>query len=134
VIYVLDASAMIALLHQEDGWEVVRDLLINPDNTCLAHSINLCEVFYDSYRIGGEGAAQTAITTLLNANVQPREDLDPTFWQELGRLKAVHRRVSLADCSGITLARRVNAEVVTSDHREFDVLVPLGRCPIRFIR
>jgi hypothetical protein len=27
-----------------------------------------------------------------------------------------------------------NGEVITADHREFDPLVPLGLCPIRFIR
>jgi predicted nucleic acid-binding protein len=61
-------------------------------------------------------------------------DLDPPFWQDAGRIKAVHRRVSLADCFGIALARRLGAEFVTADHHEFDALVPLGLCPIRFIR
>ena len=35
---------------------------------------------------------------------------------------------------GIALAKQLAGEVVTSDHHEFDALVPLGLCPIRFIR
>lgn len=50
-----------------------------------------------------------------------------------GRLKA-HGRLSLADCFAIALARRTNAEVVTSDHREFDPVAAAGLCTVRFFR
>jgi hypothetical protein len=57
-----------------------------------------------------------------------------SLWQEAGRLKAVHRRVSLADCFAIALASRLDAQVVTSDHHEFDALVASGVCRVLFIR
>jgi PIN domain nuclease of toxin-antitoxin system len=134
VIYVLDASALQAFLRQEPGGDVVRLLLRDPDNTCFAHVVNLCEVFYDFRRASGEPTAQAVIATLLSASVIPRDDMDTTFWQQAGRHKADYRRVSLADCFGLALAQRVNGELVTADHREFDPLVPIGLCPIRFIR
>jgi PIN domain nuclease of toxin-antitoxin system len=77
VIYALDGSAMIAFLRKEPGWDVVADLLSNVDNTCYAHAVNLCEVFYDYYRVGGEAAAQTALATLAAISVLPRADMDP---------------------------------------------------------
>jgi PIN domain nuclease of toxin-antitoxin system len=49
MIYVLDACAMIALLLREPGEEVVWAHLLEKDATCFAHSVNLCEVFYDFY-------------------------------------------------------------------------------------
>ncbi len=132
--YVLDASALIAFLRDEQGAEVVEALLLDPENDCFAHALNLCEVFYGFHRDAGEVAAQTAIGSLRAAGVIPRADLDDAFWQEAGRLKSTFRRVSLADCLCIALARRQGAELVTSDHHEFDALAPLGLCTIRFIR
>jgi PIN domain nuclease of toxin-antitoxin system len=134
VIYALDGSAMIAFLRKEPGWDVVADLLSNVDNTCYAHAVNLCEVFYDYHRVGGEAAAQTALATLAAIRVLPRADMDPDFWQQVGRHKATYRHISIADCFCIALAQRLGGEAVTSDHHEFDPLVPLGLCPIRFIR
>jgi predicted nucleic acid-binding protein len=65
--------------------------------------------------------------------VVERNDIDSLFWRSVGQLKA-SGRISLADCFCIALAQRVAGEVVTSDHHEFDPLVPRGLCPIRFIR
>ena len=59
--YVMDACAMIALLLQEPGEDVVWAHLLEKEATCLAHSMNLCEVFYNFYRESGEAAATGAI-------------------------------------------------------------------------
>jgi predicted nucleic acid-binding protein len=131
---ILDSNAMIAYLRDEAGADVVEGLLLDPGNSCYAHAINLCEVYYDAVRIGGDADAQAALQTLANLRIIFREDIDAAFWQDAGRLKADHRRVALADCFCMALARRLNAELVTSDHREFDPLVALGLCQIHFIR
>jgi len=134
MIYVLDACAMIALLRREPGEAIVWDCLSDPAATCYAHAINLCEVFYDFYRDRGEAAAQEAMNDLLSLGVVERNDLDRDFWQAVGRLKAVHRRVSLADCCAVALTERVGGVLLTSDHHEFDPLAAQGVCPITFIR
>jgi PIN domain nuclease of toxin-antitoxin system len=134
MIYVLDSSAMIAFLRNESGATTVAAMLADPHSQCYAHALNLCEVFYDFFRVGGELAAQSAITELLNLEVHERRDLGAAFWQEAGRLKAVHRRVSLADCCALTLTLRVSGELVTSDHHELDALAAAGVCPINFFR
>lgn len=131
---ILDASAMTAFLEREPGGEIVRDLLTDLSRTCYAHAMNLCEVFYDFHRAGGETAAQEALEQLFSARLAPRADLDVEFWQAVGRLKSIHRRVSLADCCGIALAQRLGGELVTSDRHEMGPLEPLGLCPMRFIR
>jgi hypothetical protein len=74
--YVLDACAMIALLLREPGEEVVWVHLLEKDASCVAHSLNLCEVFYDFYRDSGEAAASEAIDDLRWLGVVERNDLD----------------------------------------------------------
>ena len=134
MIYVLDACAMIALLLREPGEEVVWAHLLEKDATCFAHSLNLCEVFYDFYRDSGEAAAVEAIEDLRWLGVVERNDLDEMFWREAGTLKGAHRRVSLADCCAIALTKRVGGTLLSSDHHELDPLAGLGVCPITFIR
>ena len=55
------------------------------------------------------------------------------YWQRVGTLKSAGR-ISLADCFGIALAQILSGDIVTSDHHEFDPLVPLGIVSINFIR
>lgn len=133
MIFVLDACAMIAYLRNELGGAVVDALLGDPANTCYAHVVNLMEVYYDFLRTAGRRRADAAIGALVNAGVQPRRDIGTRFWKYVGTLKAAHR-IAVGDCFCIALAQRLNAQAITSDHREFDPLVPLNLCPIRFIR
>lgn len=108
-------------------------LLRDPGHSCHAHAINLCEVYYDFIRRANDAIAEQAIGDLFSAGVSERADLDPVLWREAGKLKA-GRRLSLADAVGVSLARRLGAEFVTSDHHEFDALASASICPILFIR
>lgn len=133
MIHVLDASAIIAYLRNEPGEDIVTRLLLNPSEPCYAHAINLCEVYYDFIRRTDEPTARQAIKDLIADGVRERRDFSRKFWQRVGQLKA-RGGISLADCFCIALAQELSGEVVTSDHKEFDPLVPRGICPIRFIR
>lgn len=125
---------MVAFLNGEPGGEVVEDALLEQNSECLAHAINLCEAYYLYYRAGGEAAAAKALADLFEVGVGERNDFDSAFWRQAGVLKAVHRKVSLADCRAITLTQRVGGTLLTSDHHELDPLAALGVCSINFIR
>ena len=137
MIYVLDASAMIAYLRGEAGADVVEtaliEALINPATQCVAHSINLCEVYDDFYRAGGEPAAKGAIADLEAADVMERADFDQAFWQDAGKLKA-RGGISLDGCFAIALTNRPGGTLLTSDHHEMDPIAAAGICPVTFIR
>lgn len=129
---VFDANALIAYLNGEQGDELVDGLLTDPQNECLVHATNLCEVFYDFRRTGGEDVAQSAMKDLHDTGLVLRDDMDVDLWQEAGRIKADLRRISLADCFCAALAERVEGAVVTAD-AEFKPLADSGR-DIIFIR
>ena len=125
---------MIALLRREQGEEIIWSYVGDKNIPCQAHSINLCEVYYDFWRVGGEDTATGAITDLKSLGIIERNDFDQVFWQEAGRHKALIKRVSLADCFAIALANRVGGVLLTSDHKEFDPIVARGICQITFFR
>jgi PIN domain nuclease of toxin-antitoxin system len=135
----LDASAMLALVRSEPGAEVVDAALALPGNRCYAHYVNLCEVYYARARQDGEDVATEAIRYLIDdVMVVPFESPNPEFYWEVGRLRAFatseRLALSLADCFCLATARSLGCELLTSDHQEFDPLVPLGLCAITFIR
>ena len=134
MLYVLDASAMIAYLRAEAGAAVVLAELVNPQARCHAHAMNLCEVFYDFHRASGRERALSALEGLYRLGVRVNSNMTPEIWQSAGTVKSIHRRVSLADCFAIALAQHLGATILTSDHHEFDALATQGVCDIRFIR
>lgn len=131
---VLDANALIALVHNEPGGHSVADMLDDPDNSFFVHATNLCEVYYDLARTHGELGARQIVEKLMSGPLAVREDMDLEFWQTAGSYKARLRRISLADCFCVSLALRVGGEVVTADHHEFDLVQKQGVCSVKFIR
>ena len=131
---VLDAYAVIAFFRDEVGAEIVEDSFLDERSTCLIHSINLCEVYYDFLRMSGEEAAQSMVRDLQGLGVIIRNDLTIDFWQQAGQYKAVIKRISLADCFALTLANQESATLLTSDRKEFEPIIPLNICQIHFIR
>jgi PIN domain nuclease of toxin-antitoxin system len=124
---------MIAFLDDEPGAEVVEDLLTEPGSTCSAHVFNLAEVYYIYFRRGGGTMAEYAIQALIDVGIVVLNDNDTPYWKEAATYKGSHA-IALPDAFCLALARRLSGAVVTTDHTEFDPLVPLGYCPILFIR
>jgi PIN domain nuclease of toxin-antitoxin system len=87
MIYVMDATAMIAFLNGEPGADVVANLLLKANSTSFAHAINCCEVYYGAYRESGEATAEQAIAKIADVGIRLRDDFDPDFWKEAGKKK-----------------------------------------------
>ena len=87
MIYVLDACALIAFLKGEPGADVVESALLDANSQCVAHAINLFEVYYDFHRVGGESAADGALVDIRTLGLTERDDFDEPFWKEAGKLK-----------------------------------------------
>lgn len=130
--FVLHASALIAYLRQEPNAHIVKNILLSGAD-CMVHAVNLCEVYYDFLRAGGPSVADQAVLDVRAIGVIVVEDMDETFWKDVGWCKANHQ-VSFADYFAIALARKESAEVVTSDHREFEPVQRAGVCRVFFFR
>jgi predicted nucleic acid-binding protein len=125
---------MIAFLRDEPGAASVMEHIQRFPQGVSAHSLNLCEVYYEFWRSSGEQTAQRAIDDLLILGIAERNDMGPNFWRAMGRLKAMHRRVSLADCAAVVLSNGLGATLVTADRHELEPLSALSICEFVFIR
>jgi PIN domain nuclease of toxin-antitoxin system len=131
---ILDACAVIALVKDEAGADIAEQYLLDSSHQCMIHNVNLCEVYYSFLRSDGKEFTRKIIDRLQESNLTFRDDLTMNFWQQLATYKATIKRISLADCFALTLANRENGLLVTSDRKEFEPVVPLNICNIRFIR
>ncbi len=122
-----------AYLNNETGAERTEEILTEPGSICFVHFMNLSEIYYLYYRRGGLSVADAIVQDILDMGVLLRDDHDKPFWREAASIKGRHA-LSLPDAFCIALANRVSGTAVTTDHAEFDPLVPLGYCPIVFIR
>ncbi|MGI0480667.1 PIN domain-containing protein [Geminocystis sp. CENA526] len=131
---ILDACAVIALVKDETGAQIVEEYLLNSNHQCMIHNVNLCEVYYGFLPSEGERFTKQIINRLQVSNIIFRDDLTLSFWQQVATYKATIKRISLADCFALTLAHQENGVLLTSDRKEFEPVVSLNICDIRFIR
>lgn len=132
--YILDSSALIAFLNGEPGANIVKDLLDDPALACFAHAVNICEVYYGFFREKDQMTAEAVVSDLISIGLQIREDMDRAFWLTVGYHKVTLRRIALADCFCLALSQRIDGELVTADHHEFDQVAQQQLHPIMFIR
>jgi predicted nucleic acid-binding protein len=134
--YVFDACALIAFLTGEDGADIVKSLLdkaVENEAEIHMHRINLLEVYYDAYKVGGVEQADKIYRQILNLPMILNDGLDDELFRTAGEFKATNR-ISLADAVAVSLAIKLNALLVTSDHHEFDVIEATGCASFAWIR
>jgi len=134
--FVLDACALLALLHKEEGYDLVSDLLTSAKiglNVIHINQINLLEVYYDILRSCGKDTAKQVMALVSDSRVRVIRSLSDEVFEEAGRLKATYR-ISLADSIALAEARTQNASLVTCDHHEFDPLEQTEPIPFLWIR
>ena len=120
--YVLDACALIALLDEEEGVDIVQDIItkaIDGDVTLYMSIINYTEVHYDRLKIGGKDKAQIFLGRLSCLPIIIVDGISLVVSHEASRLKIAHH-ISLADAIGLATAKELSAVFVTSDHKELE--------------
>jgi len=122
-IFVLDACALIALVKNEEGANVVADIYKNANNGSAwlyMNRINLLEVYYGFYRDKGKEYALDIMRQVEASSVLISE-FDRDILLEAGRLKATYK-FSLADSIVIAQTILLKVSILTSDHHEFDTI------------
>ena len=135
--YLLDACAMLALLNNEKGSDIVSGLLDSAklgEITLSMNAANLIEVYYDRIRVHGHKLADTIIRRIYeDSPISIIEDLNPAIVREAAYFKAAGR-MSFADAVLMATARYTGATVVTCDHVELEPIEQQGQIPFLWIR
>ncbi|MEW6083697.1 MAG: PIN domain-containing protein [Chloroflexota bacterium] len=116
--FVLDTSAIIAFIEQEEGAERVRNILLK-QNVILPW-LTILEVVYISQRELGEEEAVTRYALIKKLDATIIWDADESFLLNAARIKATHS-LSLADAVVAAIAAQHKATLVHKDP-EFESL------------
>ena len=122
-VFVLDACALIALTNQEEGADIVAEILrqANYGSTRLyMNRVNLYEVYYGFYREYGKDYALNVVRNVEDSPVLITE-FDRDIFLEAGRLKATYK-LSLADSIVVAQTIILKGSILTSDHHELDAI------------
>jgi predicted nucleic acid-binding protein len=122
--YILDACALIALLHDEVGATIVEDLIDKVDDGILKvsiHKANLLEVYYDTIKLYGTKRAIETINELKKLPITIIVEISDMLFFEAGRLKSLYK-ISFADTFALATASISNSVLVAADHHEMDII------------
>jgi len=122
--FVLDASALIALLKNEAGAGPVSEIInaaYKGEAQIFMHKLNLLEVYYYVYRFRGQETAAKVVSEVQRRPVVIVSQISDAVFAEAGRLKGSYK-ISLADSIALAEASVSKSELVTADHHEFDTL------------
>jgi predicted nucleic acid-binding protein len=120
--YSIDACALIALLDNEEGANIVQSIIskaIDGEISVYMSIINYTEVYYDRLKIGGLEKAQIFAENLSYLPITIVENISRDVSHNAARIKIVHH-LSLADAIGLATAAELSACFVTSDHKEME--------------
>lgn len=134
--YVLDACALIALLKDEPGANLV-DALLNKselgEGAVFINIVNVLEIYYGVYRDDGAEVAQETLEKIRALPLKIVATMTDDVLQEAGQLKAMYK-ISLADAIAAGEANVRKVPLVTADHHEFDALEEAQVMQIYWIR
>jgi len=134
--YVLDACALIALFQEEEGANVVENLLVEAKEgicTVFMHRLNLMEVYYGYLRDFGSEIAQKHIDAVESSCIKIIDTISKEIMYEASKIKSIHK-MSLADSIAVAQGVIKRAILVTSDHHELDAVDKDGLVEILWIR
>ena len=123
---VFDASAVLDLLYSTRGGVEIREALKSEKVSASITEVNLAEVMYVLCRRLGSKEAEKRVEALLESrylDVHPASEL----FRASAKYKCV-RKISLADCFAIALAKEVGVPILFSA-KEHDLIAEMSKEP-----
>ncbi len=114
---ILDASALIAFLKKENGWQTVHDLFAAAESKGISlfiHQINFSEVIYFSLHFFGETKTKAFLAALKSPFLGIVNYFDTDLSLYAAHLKA-HYALSLADAIGLAYTKIMDGCFWTAD-------------------
>ena len=119
--YVLDASALLALLNAEEGAEIVQDLMVN----AVISAVNLAEVVTRLSAIGMPDNEIRETLALLGLEAVPFDE-EQAYQAGFLYPHVRHLGLSLGDRACLGLAQATASTVVTADRSWKDLKLGIG--------
>lgn len=110
--YILDSSALIALMEEEEGHDAVEEIL-RQEKSFIPYVV-LMEVYYISLRESGQQDADRRWAMIKRLPVEIVWDMDEATLRTAARFKAFHQ-ISFADAVIAAYAKSYNAILVHKD-------------------
>ena len=110
--HLLDASALLAVLFQEPGSEVVARII----DDCAIHAVNLAETVRKMLQTGVPAAETQGILDELDLEVNPALTVPDAFAAGCLAFQTRDRGLSLGDYVCLSVAAQTGQTVVTADH------------------
>jgi len=135
-LFVFDACSLIALLTNEDGADVVKNLLqkaTNGEIKILMHKVNFLEVYYYIYKRYNEQTALKLLKDIKIAPIKIETEITDDILIKAGRLKSLYK-MSLADSIGLAETIINNGRFVTADHHELEIVQEKEKIDLVWIR
>lgn len=113
----LDSYALLVYLNKEDGYEKVRAVLANAQQSSLPvlmNELNVGETYYILYRKRGLEQAEYFLDTVMAGLPVAMISNDFNVVISAAKIKAQHA-LSFADCFAVATAQRENAVILTGD-------------------
>jgi predicted nucleic acid-binding protein len=123
-IYVLDACSLIAFLSNENGADVVNDLMqkaTDGEIKILMHKVNFLEVYYYMYKRYSEKTALKLLEDIKIGPIKMDTEITNDILIKAGKLKSLYK-MSLADSIGLAETIINDGYFVTSDHHELEIV------------
>ena len=134
--FVIDACALIAYLFDEDGSDFFERLLVKARNNeieMIMHLVNLGEVYYDILKRNDAATARETYKYIRQLPIRFEDRISDQMIHKAGELKTGYR-MSYADSLAAAQTILANAELLTTDRKEFDPLKQAGVIRIRWLR
>jgi predicted nucleic acid-binding protein len=115
--YVLDTSALLTYIENEEGVEKVESLLqkaLDEELELYVSTVSCIEVFYISWREQGEDVARERLK-LIDDLMVIQEPVEDRLTEIIGEIKATTAAISFADCCIAGLAKSKQATLVHKD-------------------
>jgi len=135
-LFVFDACSLIALLSDEEGADVVTELLqkaIDGEIKIIMHKVNFLEVYYYIHKRYGEKIALILLKSMTIAPIKIDTVITDDILIRAGRLKSLYK-MSLADSIGLAETIVNDGYFVTADHHELEIVQEKENINIIWIR
>ena len=116
----MDACAVLALIKEEQGADIVKNVVEDSDDVFL-HAVTFLEVYYNVIKEFGLNDANAFFRWITRTGIEIIYEITEETIKCAGYFKSKYK-ISLGDSFVLASAKLRGAKIISSDHHEFDAI------------